>query len=191
MVNFTAHRYHRIFPLRPPVSLEKSRSRFGSFWKLRFSPRCGLKDTLVQVIHTVIFAMQKCQVPISSGLAGCFLGSHMGMTPLQSFGPHPCGLGHIHWEITNFRCILLGVTSWKSFHGYWIVAKEQSSVSKQPLQPVLFGRRLKRLHIFQYLHAVLEIKCCNANVSQDLAKYMAVSFSIHVIVFHGFEESSF
>lgn len=111
--------------------------------------------------------MQKCQVPISSGLALVFWDPIWVWPPLQSFGPGPCGLGHIHREITNFRCILLGEPSWKSFHGCWIVAKEHSSVSKQLLQPVFlgdFGRHLKRLNIFQYLHAVLELKCCNAHV---------------------------
>ena len=135
----TSHKYHRNFPLWPRFHSKNSCEIWFVLNVAIFFSDVAHQDTLVQVIHTVIFAMQKCQVPISSGLALGFLGSHMGMTILQSFGPGPCGLGHIHWEITNFRCILLGEPSWKSFHGCWIVAKEHSSVSKQPLQPVFLG----------------------------------------------------
>ena len=142
----TSHRYHRNFPLDLGFTL-KTRARFGSFWKSRFSQRCGPSGHLSSSHSHCDLCDAKMSGANFQRVFPVFFGIPYGYdSPSNHSGQVRMSWDIIHWEITNFRCMLLGEPSWKSFHGCWIVAKEHSSVSKQLLQPVFlgdFGRHLK------------------------------------------------
>ena len=172
-------KYHRNFPFDLGFT-RKTRARFGSFWKSLFVPSdVAHQDTLVQVIHTVIFAMQKCQVPISSGLALGFLGSHMGMTPPLIIR----GQVRVGWATSIEKSPTLDVSFWGNqlkVLSWMLDCCKRTQLSLEiTVAASVFGRHLKRLNISQYLRAVLELKCCNAHMSAVVITCEPGSCKIH------------